>query len=106
MDTKMPDFDFLVKLHKNDPDGLEQFRKHMLREAVDAAPPVHRQSLERLLERIETAHATASNPLDAARIAFRMMSDSVNQLQDAWGQTRCAMAGLQASMLIDRARRA
>lgn len=104
MTTPLPDFDVLVALYRHDPDALEDFRRHMLRKAVDDAPLQHRVSLERLLEQIEIARASAATPMDAALIAFRMMQDSVARLQDSWGEAREAAAGLHAALIIERLR--
>ncbi|WP_420475573.1 DUF3135 domain-containing protein [Noviherbaspirillum sp. ST9] len=104
MTTPLPDFDVLVALYRHDPAALEDFRRHMLREAVDEAPLRHRPSLERLLDQIETARASAATPMDAALIAFRMMQDSVARLQDNWTQALEAAAGLHAALIIERLR--
>jgi hypothetical protein len=104
MSINLPDFDVLVALHRHDPAALEDFRRHVLREAVDGAPPVHRPALERLLDQIETARATASSPMEAAVIAFGMMQNSVERLQSSWEQALEAVAGLQAALIIDRLR--
>ena len=104
MSTPLPDFDVLVAMYRNNPEALEDFRRHMLREAVDGAPLQHRASLERLLTQIEIARAGAASPLDAAMIAFRMMQESVERLQDGWEQAREAAAGLQAALIIERLR--
>lgn len=104
MTTPLPDFDVLVALYRHDPDALEDFRRHMLREAIDDAPLRHRASLERLLEQIETARASAATPMDAALTAFRMMQDSVVRLQDNWGQALEAAAELHAALIIERLR--
>ena len=104
MNTPLPDFDVLMALYRHDPEALEAFRRHMLREAVDGAPLQHRASLERLLEQIEIARASATSPLDAATIAFRMMQKSVDRLQDGWEQAREAVAGLQTELIFDRLR--
>ena len=53
MNTPLPDFDVLVALYRHDPEAFEDFRRHVLREAVDCAPACHRPALERLLESIE-----------------------------------------------------
>jgi hypothetical protein len=66
MTTPLPDFDVLVALYRHDPEALEDFRRHMLREAVDDAPLRHRASLERLLDQIEIARESAANPMEAA----------------------------------------
>ena len=104
MPSPLPDFDVLVALYHHDPEALEDFRRHMLREAVDEAPLQHRPALERLLERIETARAHAATPVEAAAIAFRMMQESVGHLHDGWEQAVEAAAGLQAALIIDRLR--
>lgn len=104
MNTPLPDFDVLVALYRHDPAALEDFRRHMLRQAVDAAPLQHRASLETLLEQIEIARASADSPLDAAITAFRMMQESVDRLQGGWDLAREAVAELQAALIIDRLR--
>lgn len=104
MNPPLPDFDVLVALHQHDPQALEDFRRHALREAVDYAPLEHRASLEQLLKQIETARATAASPVEAASIAFRMMQDSVSRLNDGWEQAKEAVAGLQANLIIERLR--
>jgi len=102
--VKLPDFNVLVALHQHDPEAFESFRRHLLREAVDYAPVMHRPALEKLLSRIETARASAATPMEAVLIASRMMQDSMNQLMTTWEQAQHAVAGLQASLLIERAR--
>lgn len=104
MAMELPDFDVLLSIHKQDPEAFEHFRRHLLREAVNAAPPAHRQTLEELLVRIETARDAAKTPMDAAVSAFRMMSDSMERLQEGWNQAMCAAAGMQAQLLIERMR--
>lgn len=104
MNINLPDFDVLVALHRHDPEAFEAFRRHVLREAIDFAPPVHRASLEHLVQRIETARKEAASPMEAAASAFRMMQDSVEQLQDGWVQALHAVAGLQAALVIERVR--
>lgn len=102
--VQLPDFDTLMALHQTDPEAFEQFRRKILREAVDEAPAAHRPALERLLSRIETAREHAATPMDAVIAASRMMHDSVGQLQQAWHDAEHAIAGLQATCLIERVR--
>ncbi|GAB3542298.1 hypothetical protein GCM10027343_14040 [Noviherbaspirillum agri] len=104
MTIRLPDFDVLAALHRQDPEALETFRKHVLREAVDSAPPVHRPSLEQLLTQIESAREAAETPIEAATVAFRMMCDSVERLQHGWEQALDAVADLQAAVIIERVR--
>jgi hypothetical protein len=103
--TSLPDFDSLRRLHLDDPEGFEHFRRRVLREAVDSAPPAHRPALETLLSRIDTARQAASTPMEAAQIAYGMMQDSVGQLLKGWEQAQAAAAGWQAALIIERVRR-
>jgi ABC-type transporter Mla subunit MlaD len=102
---RLPDFDALMALHQDDPDRFEEFRKRLLREAVEQAPTTHRPALDRLLSRIETARDAAATPMEAAVAASRMMADSVDQLHRAWQQAQHAVAGWQAATIIERFRR-
>lgn len=104
MTIRLPDFDSLAALHRQDPEALEIFRRHVLREAVDAAPAAHRPSLEQLLMQIESAREAAETPMDAATVAFRMMCDSVERLQHGWEQALDSIADLQAALVIERLR--
>jgi hypothetical protein len=105
MSIDLPDFDTLMALHRFDPQAFEQLRKQMLRQALESAPAVHRPELEQLLLRIEEERATAASPADAALIAFRLMGESLNRLHEAWGQALQEIAGMQASVLIERVSR-
>lgn len=102
---QLPDFDMLASLYQEDPEAFEAFRRHILREVVDAAPPSQRPTLELLLSHLEVVRAEAATPMDAALIAFRMMQDSVGQLQTLWDQTQQAVAVLQTSIVIAQARK-
>jgi hypothetical protein len=103
--TPLPDFDTLVRLHSHDPEGFEEFRRRLLREAVDAAPEEYRPALESLLLRIECARDAAATPMDAAAVAYRMMQDSLERLSAGWEQARGVVAEWQTALVIERARR-
>lgn len=105
LDTRLPDFDLLVSLYRDDPEAFEAFRRHLLREAVHGAPPVQRPALELLLERLESARSGAATPMEAAVVAFRLMQESVGQLQVIWRQTRQVVAGMETAILMARMRR-
>lgn len=102
MGQNLPEFDTLRALYRDDPEAFENFRRHALREAIDQAPLRHRPALEALLEKMERARQAASSPMEAATVAWHMMSDSVEQLCNAWGETQHAVAGLQTTLLIAR----
>ena len=102
---QLPDFDMLASLYRDDPEAFEAFRRHVLREVVDAAPPAQRPTLELLLSHLEIARTEAATPMEAAIIAFRMMQNSVGQLHTIWEQTQQAVAGLQTSIIIAQVRK-
>lgn len=104
MNIRLPEFDMLAALHRDDPEALEIFRRRVLREAVDSAPAAYRSSLEQLLQRIEAAHQAAATPVEAAAVAFRMMGESVERLQDGWEQVRQAVAELHTAALLAQLR--
>lgn len=106
MNTPLPDFEVLVALYQHDPEALEDFRRHILREAVDYAPLQHRASLEQLLVRIEAARTATTSPMEAAVAAFSMMQESTERLHRGWQRALHAVAGLQAAVLIEQARAA
>ena len=99
-DVKLPDFDTLSRLYKEDPVAFEAFRRHLLRQAVDEAPRRHRPALEELLLCIEANRQRAATPADAALGAFQMMRQSVSQLNAAWQLGLQGIAQLQTEALI------
>lgn len=99
-DAKLPDFDTLSRLYKEDPAAFEAFRRHLLRQAVDEAPRRHRPALEELLVCIEANRLRATTPADAALGAFQMMRQSVGQLNAAWQLGLQSIAQLQTESLI------
>jgi len=102
---KLPEFDALVALHEQDPQAFEDFRRQLLKEAIEDAPERHRPALKQLLCRIESARANAATPMEAAQMAMRMMHESLHRLHDCWEDAQYAIAGLQAMLLIERVRR-
>ncbi len=102
---RLPDFDSLVALYKEDPEAFEEFRKHLLRDAVAHAPQAQRPALELVLKRIEVTREAAANPLESMLLAFRMMQDSLVQLRSNWQKAQYALAELQASLVIEQLRK-
>jgi len=99
----IPDFDMLVRLYQEDQDAFEALRHHLLRDAVNSAPPERQKSLARLLERIN-AGRTGATPQQAAIQAFEMMADSLQDLRISWHQACSAMSELQTQLLLHRMR--
>ena len=105
MDIRLPEFNALMALHQQDPEAFEEFRRHVLREAVDSAPQAHHASLERLLVRIEEARAAAATPMDAAVAASRMMQQSLGEMLGCWTDLHHVVAGAQTTLILERFRR-
>ncbi len=101
---KVPDFDTLVALHQQDAQAFEAFRRHLLQEAVDSAPPTRRPALRQLVRRIDAARASAGTPLQATAIAFEMMQDSLHELHGHWQQAYQALVELQTGLLMEKMR--
>ena len=55
IDAKLPDFDTLSRLYREDPEAFESFRRHLLQQAVEEAPQRHRPALEELLICLDAA---------------------------------------------------
>lgn len=103
-DAKLPDFDTLSRLYKEDPAAFDTFRRHLLRQAIDEAPRRHRPALEELLLCIEANRQRAATPAEAALGAFQMMRQSVGQLNAAWQLGLQSIAQLQADALLKKMR--
>lgn len=103
--TRLPDFDTLMALYKEDPEGFEEFRKHLLMDAVGRAPKEQRPALELVVKQIDAARDTASTPVESMLIAFKAMQDSLAQLRNGWQKAHYALAGLQTSLIIERLRK-
>lgn len=104
IDAKLPDFDTLSRLYKEDPAAFDHFRRHLLRQAVDEAPRRHRPALEELLLCIEANRQRAATPADAALGAFQMMRQSVGQLNAAWQLGMQSLAQMQTETLMTKLR--
>lgn len=101
---RLPDFDALVALYKEDPEAFEEFRRHLLLDAVGRAPKEQRPALESVLKQIEAARESASSPIESMLIAFRMMQDSLTRLKNSWENAQYALAELQTALIIERLR--
>jgi hypothetical protein len=101
----MPNFDILSKLYQENPLAFEALRRQLLTDAIAAAPAHHRPALQQTLDRIDRTHRSAATPQDAAAAAFRLMDESLSQLQDGWSQLQYDIAGLQTALVLERARK-
>lgn len=105
LDIRLPDFDVLVALYKEDPQAFEEFRKRLLLDAVKRAPQEQRPALEVILKQIDAARDAAANPIEAMLIAFKMMQESLTQLRSTWEKAQYALAELQTALIIERMRK-
>jgi hypothetical protein len=102
---RLPDFDALMELYKEDPIAFEEFRKRLLIDAVGRAPQEQRPALELVLKQIDAARDAAASPIESMLLAFKMMQDSLAQLRSSWEKAHYALADLQTSLVIERLRK-
>ena len=103
--SRIPEIDVLIALHKADPAAFEALRRDLLLEAVGRAPQKQRPVLESILRQIETARDTTASPVESMLLAFRLMQESMAQLQNSWGDVQQAVAALQTALIIERLRK-
>lgn len=74
------DFDYLMNLAKNDPEGFKVKREEMIEEYINSVPPKQQHRLRCVQWRIDQARAKAKSPLGACMAITEMMWDSFEQL--------------------------
>lgn len=99
---RLPDFDTLMKLSRQDPNAYETFRTQLLADAIADCPPRHQKSMQQVLMRIEMARQAASTPLEALVFATRLMGESMNELNSALHQLQDELANLHGLLVLDR----
>ncbi len=81
MHRKLPAFDVLVDLARNDPERLEILRTELTSQVIDAAPNAQqRKRLEGIQFRIDLERQRARSPLAAAIKLSEMMCHSLAEL--------------------------
>jgi hypothetical protein len=84
MTVRLPAFDVLVDMARNDPQGLETLRRSLTNAVITAATSENaRQRLRGLQFRIDMERRRAPTPLAAAVRLSRLMSDSLTDLHRA-----------------------
>lgn len=71
------DFDYWMKLAKNDPDAFEKERQNLILETIEEAPERIQRRLNGLQWSIDGRIKTAKNPMDGCLTVYQMMMDSV-----------------------------
>ena len=79
--SKLPSFEDMVKMHKEDPEGLELLRKQAVKEIIDNAPENSKRRLEGLQFQIDCIRRTSKNPVDAMIKVSNMMKESFEDLR-------------------------
>ena len=80
---KLPEFEDLVKMAKEDPEGLENLRKECIDEIINSANDEdQRRRLRGLQFKIDMEREKAKNPMAACIKLSQMMHDSFAKLRD------------------------
>ena len=83
MMSELPSYDELVVIAKEDPERLEQIRKHFVEKQINQAPEHTRPRLRGLQFRIDGIRAIHKSPMGSCVEISRMMYESVGKLRDA-----------------------
>ena len=102
---RLPEFEVLITLYKTDPVAFEALRSELLRDAVGRASQEQRPALEAILRQIETTRDATANPIEAMLLAFKLMQESMAQLQNSWTEVQQAVAAWQTALIIERLRK-
>jgi hypothetical protein len=99
--VKLPKFDTLVSLYKQDPAAYDDFRLKLLNDEVEAAPPERRPALRRTLYKIEVARKKSKSPLEAAIMAYLMLCESTSQLRAEISKLHYLASSMEAALIIE-----
>jgi hypothetical protein len=81
MTTRLPAFDVLVDMARNDPDGLESLRRSLTEAVIDAASSENtKRRLQGLQFRVDMERRRATTPLAATIRISEMMCRSLADL--------------------------
>lgn len=101
---ELPDFDTIMRMAQDDPDGLEAMRLRMVEALIDQAGPERSRRLRGLQFQIDMARERSANPLAACIRISAMMQDSLLDLQRALSEQPLAPAPLLNAEVIPLAR--
>lgn len=81
MSTRLPAFDVLLDLARNDPEALEELRRNLTQSVIDAAPnEANRRRLRGLQFRVDMERERAKTPLAATIRISELMCQSLAEL--------------------------
>lgn len=99
--AKLPDFDTLLTMHREDPDALEALRQRLTSELIEQAPSDYQRRLAGLQFRINMELRRASNPTARVLRLQGMMHDSVAELSHCLNHPLETLQARHAGPLAD-----
>lgn len=84
MYLRLPQFEILMDMARNDPDALEQLRRRLCTQIIEQAAPARRARLRGLQFQVDMERRRARTPLGALIRISAMMHASLHQLSVAF----------------------
>ena len=84
MYLRLPEFEILMDMARNDPDGLEELRRRLCAQIIEQASPARRPRLRGLQFQVDMERRRSSTPLGALIRISAMMHASLRQLSVAF----------------------
>jgi hypothetical protein len=78
----MIDFDYMMKLHQEDPKRFEHERTKLTNDLISKCTPRNKLKLTALQAKINRVIRTSRTPLNACAVISEMMWDSFEELKD------------------------
>lgn len=94
---KMPSFDELARLAKDEPEQFEALREQLIESTITGASADHQRRLRGLQFQVDMERRRSRTPMAACVSISKMMHDSLYTL----GQTLNAAAGAETDPVID-----
>ena len=85
---RLPDFDSLSKLARDDPQAFEELRRSLVNDLIDNAPQARQARLRGLQFRVDTIRRLSKSELGAAVKIYELMWRSFRSLADEWSGLR------------------
>lgn len=79
---ELPSVDTLMKMAKEDPEGLEKLKREMINEVIENAPEKNKERLKGLQFQIDMKIKSSKTPLESVSKIYSDMFDSFLDLND------------------------
>ncbi len=99
MYLRLPEFEVLVDMARNDPNGLEDLRRRLCNQIIEQAAPAKRRRLRGLQFQVDMERRRAGTPLAALIRISAMMHSSLHQLALAFDAPAPHLQGPRAPVL-------